>query len=227
MAHTSGRRRPPREHGDSGGRQAAPALAGGERFRFAPSALPSRVPHLLQKWPQGHRPPQAGGLPFRVRDAGPGCRQVRATGGRQRPHSGLTARQSSGDAHGGRRWVRQPDGPEHRVAPTELRGSRGTSSYGRGGGGRGPDTDAVGSPDPEDPPCFCLDSTSGWRPRSRAGGAWEPGTGRPHSLKAGHPQTAEAARGHEGTGEAALKLTAGPPHTSPQWFQQPGVAASA
>lgn len=56
-------------------------------------------------------------------------------GGRKRPHSGLAARRSSGDTHGGHRWVLQPDGPEHRVAPTELRGSQGTSSYGRGGGG--------------------------------------------------------------------------------------------
>ena len=162
LAHTSRTWRPPREHRDSGGQQAAPALAGGEQFRFAPSALPPRVPHLLQKRPQGHRPPQAGGLPFRVQDAGPGCRQVRATGAGRGltvgsllvgPLETLTGAVGGSCSRMDRNTGSPPQSSEGHRAQTVMVG-----------GGVVPDTDAVGSPDPEDTPCFCLDSTSGWCP---------------------------------------------------------------
>ena len=197
MAHTSRTWRPPREHRDSRGRQAAPALAGGEQFRFAPSALPPRVPHLLQKRPQGHRPPQAGGLPFRVRDAGPGCLQVRATGAGRGltvgsllvgPLETLTGAVGGSCSRMDRNTGSPPQSSEGHRAQTVM----------VGGGGVVPDTDAVGSPDPEDTPCFYLDSISGWCPRSRAGGTWEPGTGRPAFPEGWSPSNGRSCSGPRG-----------------------------
>lgn len=226
MAHTSRTWRPPREHRDSGGQQAAPALAGGEQFRFTPSALPPRVPHLLQKRPQGHRPPQAGGLPFRVQDAGPGCRQVRATGAGRGltvgsllvgPLETLTGAVGGSCSRMDRNTGSPPQSSEGHRAQTVMVGGGGWSL----------------TRTPWAPPTLRTHRVSIWIPspggvlEAVQGGRGNRELGGLRSLKAGHPQTAEAARGHEGTGEAALKPTAGPPRTSPQWFQQPGVATRA